>query len=81
MLMNVKEEIKKCDFCGVSLWSSRSNHRNYLYYQYFLDTGKCQKCQDYDEFMGWAKPKLIKNIKRAIQHKAVADVDIDRFNK
>ncbi len=75
-------EHKKCYFCGVSLWTDPHKFKNYLYYDHFLDTGKCQKCQSYDEFLGIAKPKKIGNYhkKKLNVSKIVSSIDLDKFD-
>lgn len=43
-----------CEFCGTKL-IDRDRFKNNYTYNTFLNTGKCQKCQDYDIFMGRIK--------------------------
>ena len=47
---------ERCDFCGTKLIDRDRFKSNYTF-NLFLNTGKCQKCQDYDIYMG--RPKNI----------------------
>lgn len=54
---------ESCEYCGTKLIDRNRFHNNYTY-THFLNTGKCQKCQDYDIYLGRVSPDKKKNKKQ-----------------